>query len=579
MRNSSLMQSPIPREFLLSGLGRLRQFDPDLIKKTLDCLRTDNFRMTIVSQKFPGDWDQKEKWYGTEYKVEKIPEEFMEELRRAEASTPEERLLALHLPHKNAFIPTKLEVEKKDVKEPAPAPTVVRNDESALTWWKKDDTFWVPKANLIVSCKNPIIFATAENAVKARLYTDLVRDALEEFSYDAELAGLDYNVGVDTRGLSFEVSGYNDKLPVLLEHVLKTTRELEIKDDRFDIIKERLVRGYGNWELQSSFHQIGDYLNWLNSERGFIIEEYSAELSSITAESLRQYKPQLLGQLHVELYVHGNLYKEDALRLTDMVQSVLAPRPLPKNQWPVKRSLLLPPGANYVYRKTLKDPANVNHCMEYWLYTGDKGDPKTRARTLFLEQMMHEPAFDQLRTKEQLGYIVFCGVRAFSTTYGFRFLVQSERDPAYLESRVDAFIEGFGQTLKDMSEGDFDNHKRSLVVRLLKKLENLNSETNRHWNQIAGEYYNFTSGKCNGPSTSYVNLGALTFPSLLQPSKTPRRSGASPRPRSRTSSRRRFTHRLQSARSLSFSSSRGEEANRRRARTGSRSARRRLLRM
>ncbi|SPO02733.1 related to insulysin precursor (metalloendopeptidase) [Cephalotrichum gorgonifer] len=511
MKTSELMQKPIPREWLLSGFSRLRDFDPVLIKKTLDCLRTDNFRMTVISQQFPGDWDQKEKWYGTEYRVEKIPEEFMEELRQAASTTPENRLLALHFPHKNNFIPTKLEVEKKDIKEPAVSPAVIRNDDFALTWWKKDDTFWVPKANVIISCKNPVIFATAESAVKSRLYTDLVRDVLEEFSYDAELAGLDYNVSIDHRGLSFEVSGYNDKLPVLLEHVLKTTRNLEIKDDRFDIVKERLKRAYSNWELQSSYQQVGDYLYWLNSERGYIVEEYAAELPNITAEALRQFKPQLLGQLHVELYAHGNLYKEDALRLTDMVQSILGPRPLPRTQWPIRRSLVLPPGSSYLYKKTLKDPANVNHCIEYWLATGDKGDPATRARTLFLEQVMHEPAFDQLRTKEQLGYIVFCGMRSFATTYGFRWLVQSERDPAYLESRVDAFIRTFGETLKEMGETEFESNKRSLVARLLKKLENLNSETNRHWGQISGEYYNFTASRQDAE-----NVKALTKADILE---------------------------------------------------------------
>ncbi|CAI4219521.1 unnamed protein product [Parascedosporium putredinis] len=480
MKTSSLMQKPIPREWLLSGFSRLRQFDPALIQKTIDSLRTDNFRMTIISQRFPGDWDQKEKWYGTEYKVGKIPEDFMRELREAEASSASNRLTALHLPHKNNFIPTKLDVEKKDVKEPATAPAVVRNDDLVRTWWKKDDTFWVPRANLIISCKNPVLFASVENTVKTRLYADLVRDALEEFSYDAELAGLDYNVGLDSRGLCFDLSGYNDKLPVLLEQVLKTVRDLEIKDDRFDIIKERLKRGYNNWELQSSYHQIGDYLYWLNSENGFIIEEYATELPNITSEALRFFKPQLLGQMHIEVYVHGNMYKEDALQLTDMVQSILQPRLLPRTQWP-----------------TLKDPANVNHCIEYWLYTGDRGDPLTRARTLFLEQVMHEPAFDQLRTKEQLGYIVFCGARVFATTYGFRWLVQSERTPQYLEARVEAFINSFGEILDKMSDADFENHKRSLVVRLLKKLENLDSESSRHWNQISAEYYNFGAAQEN----------------------------------------------------------------------------------
>ncbi|SPO02474.1 uncharacterized protein DNG_05147 [Cephalotrichum gorgonifer] len=296
------------------------------------------------------------------------------------------------------------------------------------------------------------------------MYTELVRDALEEFSYNKELAGLDYSVNIGSRGLCFKLSGYNDKLPELLEHVLKETLDLEIKDDRFEIIKERLIRGWANWELKMPYLQTGYYLSWLNSDRSYLVSEYTAELPKIAVESLRQYKPQLLGQLYFELLVHGNMHKEDALRLTDMVESVLQSRPLPRTQWPIQRSLVLPPRANYLYKKTLNHPDNVNHCIDYWLYTGEKGDPLTRAHTLFLGQLMGEPAFDQLRTREQLGYVVFCGVWGFATTYGFRFLVQSEKDPLYLELKINTFIESFKQTLRDMGEKEFENHQRSLVV-------------------------------------------------------------------------------------------------------------------
>ncbi|KAK7928684.1 insulin-degrading enzyme [Apiospora marii] len=206
---------------------------------------------------------------------------------KAASADAKARLPQFHLPHKNQFIPTKLEVEKKEVKEPALTPRLLRNDNAARTWLKKDDTFWVPKANLVVSCKNPIIFATAENSVKAKLYTDLVRDALE-YSYDADLAGLQYNVTLDSRGLFVEVLGYNDKLPVLLEQVLITMRDLEIRDARFDIVKERLSR--------------------------------------ITVEATRALHKQLISQMHIEAYVHGHLYKENALKLT------LKPRVLPKDQ-------------------------------------------------------------------------------------------------------------------------------------------------------------------------------------------------------------------------------------------------------
>lgn len=494
-RISSVMQMPLPREWLLSGSSRLRTFDSKLIEKALDKIRPDNFRMTIVSRNFPGNWDQKEKWYGTEYRNEKIPETLMTEIKQAAATPREKRLSELHLPHKNNFIPSQLEVEKKEVPQPALSPRVLRNDTQARTWWKKDDTFWVPRANVIVSLKNPIIYASAENTVKARLFTELVRDALEEYSYDAELAGLQYTVTLDYRGLFLEISGYNDKLPVLLEQVVVTMRDIEIKDDRFDIVKERLTRGYNNWQLQSSYQQVGDYITWLNAEREYIVEELAAELPNITADAVRLFSKQMLSQLYIEVYSHGNMYKKDALKVTDMVESTLNTRTLPRSQWPIIRSLVLPAGSNYVYKKTLKDPANVNHCVETWLYVGDRGDRLVRAKTLLFDQMVHEPAFDQLRTKEQLGYIVFTNIRSFSTTCGFRILIQSERTPEYLDGRIEAFLTKFGETLENMSESDFEGHKRSLIVKRLEKLRNLDQESSRHWTQISNEYYDFEQGK------------------------------------------------------------------------------------
>lgn len=264
---SAVMQKPLPREWLLSGHSRLRKFDPEAIRKGLSYLRPDNFRMSIVSQTVPGDWDQTEKWYGTEYKYEKIPAEFLAEIKKSADLGEKERLPDLHLPHKNQFVPNKLDVEKKEIKEPARAPTLIRNDERARAWFKKDDTFWVPKANLFVTCKNPLPHATAENSLKARIYTDMVRDALEEYSYDAELAGLDYNVSSYSLGLEIQVSGYNDKLPVLLEKVLVTMRDLVIKPDRFEIVKERLNRGMKNWDFQQPYNQVGEFTRWLNSEK------------------------------------------------------------------------------------------------------------------------------------------------------------------------------------------------------------------------------------------------------------------------------------------------------------------------
>ena len=494
-RLSSVMQRPLPREWLLSGSTLIRKFDPQAIQDAMAFLRTDNYRLTIVSQTFGGKWDQKERWYGTEYRCERISPEFEAAVRAAGESTAGDRPKELHLPHKNEFIPTKLTVEKKEGVEPLKAPKLIRSDENARTWWKKDDRFWVPKGNVCITLKNPLTGVTPANAAKARLYCELVKDALVEYSYDAEIAGLEYGLISHEAGLGVEVGGYSDKMIVLLEKVLVSMRDLEVKPDRFKVVKERLLRSYRNWDFQQPYRQVGDFTTWLGREKGWINEQLLAEHVHLQPEDIAHFYPQLLRQVFIDLLAHGNIYKEDALRMTRLVESTLKPRFLPESQWTVRRNLLLPSGSDWTYQRTLGDPANVNHCIEYYLYVGHHVDRVLRAKLLLLAQLTDEAGFDQLRTKEQLGYIVFTGARVASVTMGYRVIIQSERPTAYLEERINAFLASFSSLLAEMPQEEFESHKKSLINKRLEKIKNLDQENDLFWTHICNEYFDFYSAE------------------------------------------------------------------------------------
>lgn len=82
-----------------------------------------------------------------------------------------------------------------------------------------------------------------------------------------------------------------------------------------------------------------------------------------------------------------------------------------------------------------------------------------------LSHLMEEPCYDQLRTKEQLGYMVWSGL---SGTYGIKslwFVIQStDRGPAYLENRVENFLELFyTEKLKTMDAETFASNVRFFV--------------------------------------------------------------------------------------------------------------------
>jgi len=73
-----------------------------------------------------------------------------------------------------------------------------------------------------------------------RLYSQLVSDALEEFSYNADLAGLSYNFTNQSTGVYLALSGYNDKISILAQHVLDKAKNLVVNPERLEVYKEQV---------------------------------------------------------------------------------------------------------------------------------------------------------------------------------------------------------------------------------------------------------------------------------------------------------------------------------------------------
>ena len=108
---------------------------------------------------------------------------------------------------------------------------------------------------------------------------------------------------------------------------------------------------------------------------------------------------------------------------------------------------------------------------------------------------MSRPAFDQLRTKEQLGYVVFSGGRLNITTLTYRVLIQSERSAPYLESRIENFLANYKVTLEKMTDKELQGHINSVIVKRTEKLKNLDQESARLFNYIVNEYYDFSQSR------------------------------------------------------------------------------------
>ncbi|KAJ7481222.1 Metalloenzyme, LuxS/M16 peptidase-like protein [Mycena galericulata] len=476
------MTRPVPLELVLSAQALTWDWDGDdqpggggeaKVREYLDSFRVENARVTLMAKGAehtnlaPNAVWKKEPWYGTDYYVEKFDETFIQQ-----AQGPND-IKELYLPGPNKFIPTNVEVDKREVSEPLKRPHLIRETPLSMLWHKKDDKFWVPKAHAIIDLRSP--FGNA-------LYSDVVNDALTEFAYDASLGMLEYNFVPHTNGLYVAMNGFNDKMSVLVKHVLEKIKGIVVDPIRLAVMKEQAKRDLENFFLGQSY-SLSDYYG-----RYILLQE----LPSVTAEELQQHIKLLLSEVHMRILVTGNLYKDEAIKIAEMAEEGLGPSKLPPSDLN-DHALILPRASNHTWTSIIPNPNQANSALTYYVHFGSIANQHLRVTSSLLTQILQEPAFNVLRTKEQLGYIVSCSgwLLAGQSEKGLRIVVQSEKTPGYLEDRVDAFLEGMKATVEEMSPEDFAEHKESLKKRWTEAEKNLTEEASRFAVHVTSGHWDF----------------------------------------------------------------------------------------
>lgn len=179
----------------------------------------------------------------------------------------------------------------------------------------------------------------------------------------------------------------------------------------------------------------------------------STSLPVVTPDRLRQFGRDFLARLHVECFVHGNADRARALELTGLVEqqlhaTVAMQLPLLSRQLLLKREYRLQAGERYLFET--HNEFHKSSCAELYVQCGRQSD-RANVMVDLVAQVLTEPCYNQLRTKEQLGYIVFCGPRKANGVQGIRVIVQSTRHPADVEERIECFLDSMevsGGTLR-----------------------------------------------------------------------------------------------------------------------------------
>ncbi|KAK2466811.1 hypothetical protein APHAL10511_001069 [Amanita phalloides] len=491
------MAWPVPRESIISAPKLTEDWGDNplprqKVKEYLESFRINQGRVVLMAKaeehaKLTPDvtWS-KEPWYGTEYRVERFDEEFVK-LANGPSDVPE-----LYLPGPNEFIPSNLDVNKTNISEPAKRPHLIRETSLSQLWHKKDDKFWIPKAHVTIDIRSPFSNESPRASVITRMYCDIVNDSLAEFSYNADIAGLTYKLSQHTTGLTLTTFGYNDKMSLIVEHIVDRLKMLNFDPERLEVMKEQAKRTWENFYMSQSYH-LSDYFGrHLLAENSWTVEEKLRELDSITAAELHVHAKKLLSRVQLRILVTGNMHKDEAIKIAELVETTFHSAN-PSAGGLSERALILPRGSNYTWSSKLFNPDQVNSALTYYLHFGSDVDQRLRVTSALLVKILTEPAFNILRTQEQLGYVVLCSpwVLPGYGEKGFRIVIQSAKQPGYLEHRVEAFLDKMKETIEQMSESAFEEYKAGLAKRWLEADKNMSEEAARFMLHISSGHLDF----------------------------------------------------------------------------------------
>lgn len=108
---------------------------------------------------------------------------------------------------------------------------------------------------------------------------------------------------------------------------------------------------------------------------------------------------------------------------------------------------------------------------------------KCKCSLLFFS--LQDQCFYQLRTVEQLGYVVFCFQANYAGIGSFQVVVQSqEYNTSYVLGEIDRFMENFTSTIDHLTEYTLNAHKKSYASTLEQKSQTLSEESDRLWEEI-----------------------------------------------------------------------------------------------
>ena len=465
-------------EHIVCGDYLMNEFDESLIRQLLAFFTPKLMRVTQVAKGL--HYDKKAQWYDTPYSYQAFTHEQMTLWQNA--LTGKTYDYSCQLPLENIFLSTRLDPHPLSSEAILP-PMLIQELPGFRLWYKQDHEFRVPKGMVYIAIDSPHAVSSARNIVKTRLCVELLLESINEQAYPAEIAGMSYNLYTHQGGVTLKLSGFSDKQPQLLALILNQFQQRQFDEGRFDNIKAQMMRNWRNASEEKPiarlFNELTGMLQPNNPSYPVLLEA----LESVQFDELPMFVEAMLAELHIDTFIYGDWLKEDALEVAEQIKDAF--RVTDQKYGESQRPLV-----HLTDCGTLRHSLITQHADSAMLmyYQSRYATPEKIALYTLANHLMSNVFFHELRTKQQLGYMLGTANLPLNRHPGLILYVQSPvASPLELSYAMDEFTNAFALVLLELTQQQWQDSKQGLHQQMSEPDTNLQSRAQRYWISIGNK--------------------------------------------------------------------------------------------
>ena len=433
-----------------------RDNNPKNYEALMKQLTLDNMLVTLTAKGLKTN--EVEHYYQAPYSYEE-DDRFYKEL------TKKETIEELKIPEKNPFIPLSASVPDREIVENK-LPELISEEKGHKLFFGADFEFLRPKGVINLKILLPEQIMNVKHRVYSKIYSACVNESLNEIGYPAKQAGLNYSFREGYEGFYITISGYSESAISLYTTLLTHMVDFSLTVDQFNAVKDKIIRSYENYPLSDAHQQTREKGYDVFDNVKFSWSESLPVAREATFDDIKSYAKNIYKETFVEGFVYGDFTSDNSKDIINAFKEKTETLGIEREEAFDLQYLVQPESEYLQYVDRLK----VNNSCFYREYNIGSDSPEMQAISLVASQAIQQPFYTEMRTNQQLGYIVWSYPRLREDTHYLAFVIQSgEYSAAELSDRASKMIYSFPETISSLDSETFEQLKKSAIEKLEKR--------------------------------------------------------------------------------------------------------------